>query len=110
MFANYQSREIAVTVLHLWNAPEIVKEYLNTGDEGMRQEAHDIACDHAGVSKHPFSSNLFAYSQHRRSECPKVAELAALAAVYATWYLGTCAAQRENAEAVQDIVHSALSA
>jgi hypothetical protein len=37
------ARMCAKDVLHLWNAPPVVIEYLNTGDEALRVVAHDAA-------------------------------------------------------------------
>ena len=37
------AREQALSVLHLWNAPSIVREYLETGDENKRAEAEAAA-------------------------------------------------------------------
>ncbi len=33
------AREQALSVIHLWNAPAVVRQYLETGDETKRQEA-----------------------------------------------------------------------
>ena len=37
------ARECAKDVLHLWNAPQVVIDYLNTGDESIRAAARDAA-------------------------------------------------------------------
>ena len=37
------SRLCALDVIHLWDAPEVVRRYLETGDESLRQEARDAA-------------------------------------------------------------------
>ena len=37
------SRLCALDVIHLWNAPEVVWKYLETGDESLRQEVRDAA-------------------------------------------------------------------
>jgi hypothetical protein len=39
------ARMCAKDVLHLWNAPPVVIEYLNTGDEALRVAAWDAAWD-----------------------------------------------------------------
>lgn len=41
------SRWCARSVLHLWYAPEIVRQYLETGDENIRTEAWDAALHEA---------------------------------------------------------------
>lgn len=37
------ARLCALDVIHLWDAPEIVVQYLKTGDEGVRDAAWDVA-------------------------------------------------------------------
>jgi hypothetical protein len=37
------ARKAALSVIHLWDAPAIVKQYLETGDEGIRDAAMDAA-------------------------------------------------------------------
>ena len=39
------SRWCALQVIHLWEAPQIVIDYLNTGDESIKDEARDEAWD-----------------------------------------------------------------
>ncbi len=41
------ARKAALSVIHLWDAPEIVKRYLETGDESIRAAARDAARDAA---------------------------------------------------------------
>ena len=42
------ARQCALDVIHLWNAPPIVKRYLKTGNEKLRAAAWDAAWDAAG--------------------------------------------------------------
>ena len=35
------ARECALSVIHLWDAPQVVKDYLKTGDEKLRAAARD---------------------------------------------------------------------
>jgi len=44
------SRRVARDVLHLWNAPEVVKQYLETGDEKLRAAAWAAARAAAGAA------------------------------------------------------------
>ncbi len=37
------SRECALSVIHLWDAPDVVKQYIQTGDEALRAAARDAA-------------------------------------------------------------------
>ena len=41
------ARDCALDVIHLWDAPSVVKEYLETGDEKLRDAARDAAWDAA---------------------------------------------------------------
>ncbi len=41
------ARRVALDVIHLWDAPPIVREYLETGDESKRAAARDAARDAA---------------------------------------------------------------
>ena len=41
------ARQQALSVIHLWDAPEIVKEYLETGNEELRAVVRDAAWDAA---------------------------------------------------------------
>ena len=38
-----EDRKLGLEVVHLWNAPEIVIEYLKTGDRKLRAEAQEAA-------------------------------------------------------------------
>lgn len=37
------AREAALSVIHLWNAPDVVRDYLETGNEELRDAACDVA-------------------------------------------------------------------
>ena len=39
------ARECALSVAHLWDMPAIVREYLETGDESKRAEAHAVSAN-----------------------------------------------------------------
>jgi hypothetical protein len=41
------ARKAALSVIHLWNAPDVVRRYLETGDESLRAAAWDAAWDAA---------------------------------------------------------------
>ena len=41
------ARKCALSVIHLWDAPEVVKQYLTTGDESLRAAAGDAAWEAA---------------------------------------------------------------
>lgn len=42
------ARAYAADVLHLWSAPQVVTDYLKTGDESLRDAAGDATLDAAG--------------------------------------------------------------
>jgi hypothetical protein len=41
------ARKAALSVIHLWDAPDVVRQYLETGDESLRAAAWDAARDAA---------------------------------------------------------------
>jgi hypothetical protein len=41
------ARQQALSVIHLWDAPDVVKEYLETGDEDLRAAAREAAWEAA---------------------------------------------------------------
>ena len=46
----YFARMQALSVAHLWDAPQIVCDYLMTGDEGIREASWDASWDAAGAA------------------------------------------------------------
>jgi hypothetical protein len=44
------ARDCASSVLHLWDAPQVVRDYLKTGDESLRAAAGAAAGDAAGAA------------------------------------------------------------
>jgi hypothetical protein len=45
------ARKCALSVIHLWDAPEVVKQYLTTGDESLRAAAGVAAWDAAWAAR-----------------------------------------------------------
>ena len=43
------ARDCALSVIHLWDAPEVVKEFLTTGNETLRDAARSAAWDATGA-------------------------------------------------------------
>lgn len=81
------ARRQALSVLHLWDAPDVVREFLVTGDESLRKVAHEAA-----------------YAEHEPvwNSVPDAARSAAWAstlgtvrhaAIYSTWSAGWVAAR-----------------
>jgi hypothetical protein len=51
-----QARVVALHVLHLWEAPDVVRQYLITGDPNLREEAHGEAVMHTNhIEKEPWA-------------------------------------------------------
>lgn len=46
------ARQCALDVIHLWNAPDIVKKYLESGDEALRMGARNAALGAAHAAAH----------------------------------------------------------
>src|SRR5574343_148563 len=48
------ARQCALDVIHLWNAPQVVRDYLTTGDESLRDAAGNAAyaaCDASDAAR-----------------------------------------------------------
>jgi hypothetical protein len=76
--------ECALSVIHLWNAPDVVKRYLETQNESLRQEAYNaayVACKVAHAT-----SYVASYAAH-------AASYAASNAAHATSYAASNAAR-----------------
>ena len=53
------ARSEALSVIHLWNAPDVVVRYLKTGDQSLRAAARDAAWDAArSVIESDFNAQL----------------------------------------------------
>jgi len=53
------ARKMALSVIHLWAAPTIVREYLETGDESKRAAARAAAWDTARDATRDAARKLF---------------------------------------------------
>lgn len=80
------ARKCALDVIHLWDAPEIVVEYLKTGDENKRTPAWDAALDAASLA---WSTAWSA----ARAAARTAAQAAASAAWYAVWDAASAASR-----------------
>jgi hypothetical protein len=54
--------ECALSVIHLWNAPDVVKRYLETQDESLRQEAYNAAYAAYVACKAAHATSYVAYN------------------------------------------------
>lgn len=89
------SRRQALSVAHLWDMPDVVRQYLETGDEGLRTVAacaavHAItdAADRAAADAAAYATNPAAHAAY----ATHAALAAANAAVHAITYAATRAA------------------
>ena len=71
------ARQCALDVIHLWNAPQVVRDYLTTGDESLRDAAGNAA--YAAV----YAARAAVYAERAASYAAGAAASAARAAVYA---------------------------
>ena len=55
------ARKCALSVIHLWDAPEVVKQYLTTADSSLRAAAWDAAWDAARAA-----ARAAAWAAHRK--------------------------------------------
>ena len=111
------SREFAKSVLHLWNAPQVVKDFLETGDESLRTAARAAAW--AAVWDAVWAAAWAAASDAARAAACDAAWAAARAAAWAAARdaaraaasdaarAAACAAQRKRFE---QMVNEAMEA
>jgi len=79
------ARWCALEVIHLWEAPDVVKRYLETGDESLRREARtyaDAASNASDASAYD-ASNASAYASAASASASNAASNAASAYAYA---------------------------
>ena len=95
------ARRQALSVIHLWKAPAVVREYLETGDETLRNGARANAADanaaaaYAANAAAAYAAN--AYAANANAAC--AAANAACAAAYAAAYAAARKQFREVVEA-----------
>lgn len=86
-------RMCALRVIHLWDAPEIVIRYLNTGDESIRDEAHCSAL-----------AARYAPARYKRYEVWSAVEAIRFSENYGEWWFAArYAAYGDSREAQVDI-------
>lgn len=86
------ARERATGVLHLWDAPQVVKDYLATGDDTLRLAAARAA--HAAAGDAARAAHAAAYAAY-------AASYAAYAAARAAYAAARAAARERFAEMVE---------
>jgi hypothetical protein len=85
------ARECALDVIHLWDAPAVVRTYLETGDESMRAAARDAAWA----------------AWHAAWDAARAARDAAGAAAWAAWHAAWVAARDAAGAAARDAAWAA---
>jgi len=95
------ARRVALDVIHLWKAPTVVREYLETGDESRRAAARDAARDAAGAA---------AWAAARAAAWDAVWAAAGAAAWAAAWDAAGAAARAAARAAAWDAAWDAARA
>jgi len=99
------ARWSALQVIHLWNAPQFVRDYLTTGDESLRAAARDAARDAARAAAWNAAWNAaWAAAQTAAWAAARAAaqDAAWNAAQDAAWNAAWAAAQTAARDAAQD--------
>jgi hypothetical protein len=107
------ARASALSVIHLWKAPAVVKQYLETGDESLRTEARHAAAraaaDAAADAAYAAAAARAAYAAARAARAAYAAADAARAA-YAAADAAYAAADAAYAAAAADAAAYAADA
>jgi len=97
------ARKQALSVAHLWDMPDIVREWLETGDETKRLAAESAAESAARSAASPAASSA------ARSAARSAAELAAWSAAWlAAWFVAESAARSAASPAARSAAWSAV--
>ena len=99
------ARQQAMKVLHLWNAPDIVVQYLQTGDESLRAGARAAAIAADVVSDAAYrAASAAVYAAADAALCT-----AARAAVHAAYAVDAARAARDTDYAVYSAMRAAYT-
>lgn len=85
------TRKCALDVIHLWDAPEVVKKYLETGDELLQEEAY-AAADATRVASYAADATRASSFASYAADAADAAAYATRAASYAASYAAYTAA------------------
>ena len=92
------ARWCALQVIHLWDAPDVVRQYLETGDESLRDAARSAARAAAGVAAAWAAARAAARDAARAAAVDAAVDAARAAAVdAAAWAAARAAASLEYA-------------
>ena len=93
------ARQQAIKVLHLWNAPQVVRDYLATGDESLRSAARSAAwLAEASAERTAAWSAARSAARSAASEAWLSAWSAARSAASAAWLSAASAASDASVE------------
>jgi hypothetical protein len=102
------ARRVALDVIHLWDAPDVVKQYLETGDESLRYAAFSAAYAASSAASAAASAAHAAASYSAASAAFSASYSAASAAHDAAYYAANSAASAYAA--ASDAAHAAAYA
>jgi hypothetical protein len=102
------ARDCALDVVHLWNAPEIVKQFLSSGDQNLAKDAATAAYDAAYDAAANAAANAAAYAAYAAAHAA-YADTAAYAATgaYAANAAAHAAAKEEYSQKLQALIEAA---
>jgi hypothetical protein len=104
------ARKCALSVIHLWDAPEVVKQYLTTGDDSLRAAARDAAAREAAwAARAAAREAAWAARAAAREAAARAAARAAGAAAWAALEAAAWAA-RDAARDARDAARDARDA
>jgi hypothetical protein len=96
------ARTCALSVIHLWNAPDVVRQYLETGDETIQQTAYAAA--------YAASVAAAADAAYAAADAAADAAYAASVAAYAAYAAASAAANRtRQRQQFADLVEAAFA-
>jgi len=109
------ARASALSVIHLWEAPAIVRQYLETGDESIRAEARKAAAAYAAYAyaAYAYAAAYAAYAYAAYAYADAAAYTAADAAADAAAYAADAAAyaaRSKHRQASRDRLQAAVDA
>jgi hypothetical protein len=101
------ARASALSVIHLWKAPDVVRKYLETGDEALRVEARKDAGAYAAATHAAHAADAAYAATHAAHAAD---DAAAHAADAASAYAYAAYARREHREASRARLLAAVTA
>ena len=102
------ARKCALSVIHLWNAPEVVKQYLTTGDKSLRDAAGSAA---RNAARNAGNAGDAAWAA-MRADADTAADAAREAAAWTAWVAAQAAreaAVREQRQLFAEMVDAAFA-